>query len=203
MKEEVVAHYKNKSLDNIDGESWIDVFGYDGIYSVSTLGRIKSEQRVGRSGYLIKERILSQCFMRSNKCKSHVLYVTLYSLTGDKRSYPVHQLVGMSFIGLNSNECFIHKNKEMTDNRLVNIITGTRSLSSKLNYTHNKQYSKPPIYTPVPVKKYTRLIDNKSFIGGNELKIEYGKDVRPNIDSGIKNNKKRYGSFWVSELIIN
>ncbi len=34
---------KNLSLENMEGEEWTDVIGYDGIYSVSNYGRIKRE----------------------------------------------------------------------------------------------------------------------------------------------------------------
>ena len=34
--------YTNTALEDIEGEIWVDVFGFDGYYEVSNLGRIKS-----------------------------------------------------------------------------------------------------------------------------------------------------------------
>ena len=197
-----VPFFKDKTLEDLENEEWIDVFGYDGIYSISNLGRVKSERRFSQSGRLIKEKILSQCFMRSKKCKSPVLYVTLYSYTGQKKSFPVHYLVGISFLGEpDKSECFCHLDKVMTNNTLKNISIVKKSESSKINYKKGNQKPKTPIHTPAPVKKYKRLIDGKIFIGGNGLKKEYKKDVRSNIDDGIKKNKERYGSLWECYLI--
>jgi hypothetical protein len=194
-----VPFFKDKTLENLDNEEWVDVFGYDGLYSVSNLGRVKSERRYSQRGRLINEKILSQCFMRSKKCKSPVLYVTLYSYIGEKKSFPVHYLVGISFLREpDKSECFCHNDKIMTNNTLNNISVVKKSVSSKMNYEKGNQKPKTPVFTPKPVKKYKRLSDGKIFVGGLELKNEYDKDVRSNIDGGIKKNKKRYGSFWES-----
>lgn len=40
--------FRNLSLENLPEEEWIDVVGYEGLYQVSNLGRVKS---------IIKERI--------------------------------------------------------------------------------------------------------------------------------------------------
>ena len=45
--------YENLSLEDMEGEIWKDVVGYEGIYQVSNLGRIKSlDKRVNVSGFL-------------------------------------------------------------------------------------------------------------------------------------------------------
>jgi hypothetical protein len=40
-------------------EIWLDIKGYEGIYQVSTLGRVKSLEKVLKSGRIKKEKILS------------------------------------------------------------------------------------------------------------------------------------------------
>ena len=37
--------FLNYQIEDLEGEEWRDVVGYDGIYLVSNLGRIKSYQR--------------------------------------------------------------------------------------------------------------------------------------------------------------
>ena len=48
------------SLENIEGEKWNDVPGYDGIYQASNFGRIKSCERIDCRGRLRPERIRKQ-----------------------------------------------------------------------------------------------------------------------------------------------
>lgn len=55
--------YNNLQLEDLPNEVWVDVYGYDGIYEVSNLGRVKSLERYvsnGRGGKMsVKERILN------------------------------------------------------------------------------------------------------------------------------------------------
>jgi NUMOD4 motif len=55
---------KNLSLNDMDGETWLDVVGYEGLYMVSCFGRVKSLGRMKKSknGELtssVRERIMS------------------------------------------------------------------------------------------------------------------------------------------------
>ena len=43
--------FRNLSLENLPGEEWRNVVGYEGIYQVSSLGRVKA---------IIKKRIMAQ-----------------------------------------------------------------------------------------------------------------------------------------------
>lgn len=55
--------YQNLSLGNLPNEEWRDVVGYEGLYQVSNLGRIKSLDRyVEYPNYIkrINGRIMSQ-----------------------------------------------------------------------------------------------------------------------------------------------
>ena len=65
--------YKNKSLIDIEHEEWIDVIGYDGIYAVSNLGRVKGLERViereNNRPLNLREKIKSQQFSLKNKKK--------------------------------------------------------------------------------------------------------------------------------------
>ena len=91
--------YKNKSLIDIEHEEWIDVIGYDGIYAVSNLGRVKGLERViereNNRPLNLREKIKSQQFSLKNKKKS-ALKVAL--CTDSKlKYYSVSRLVFFSF----------------------------------------------------------------------------------------------------------
>jgi hypothetical protein len=114
--------YKNKTINTLDNEIWVDCFGYDGIYSVSNLGRVKSENRYvnnGKSQRLVKERILSQAQSKDGRL--------MVNLSIDNKAKPtqVNQLVYYSFYpekinDMINNEVF-HVNKIVNDNRLINL----------------------------------------------------------------------------------
>ena len=76
-------------------EIWKDVVGYEGLYQVSNLGRIKSLKRKCKSihGYrTVSEKIYSQSVDRYG-----YLIVSLHK-NGKKKTYTVHRLVAKAFI---------------------------------------------------------------------------------------------------------
>jgi len=78
-----------------DTEIWLPVVGYEGLYEVSNLGRVKSLARKIRNpqGFrFLPERILSPD-------KSTEYYRVQLHKNGNKMRISVHQLVAMSFLG--------------------------------------------------------------------------------------------------------
>ena len=146
-------------------EIWKPVVGYEGLYEVSSFGRVRSLDRDDGRGWWIKGRILKQ-----DLCKNGGLRVTLYNRTKKTRFF-VHRIVAEAFIPNPYNKPEIdHINTIRTDNTVClnedgsvnydktnlrwvthkenmnNPITHTKSINSKLNYTYNmkavKQFSK-------------------------------------------------------------
>lgn len=108
-------------------EVWRDIPGYEGVYQVSDMGRVKSLERViMRSNgipRLIRERMLA--LSPSNK-QGH-LSANL-SVDGVLRPRKVHSLVMLAFVGPRPAGCEIrHLNSNHTDNRLCNLSYGTKS----------------------------------------------------------------------------
>ena len=84
------------------GEIWKDIPGYEGIYQVSTLGRVKSLDHVvvqcwgkGASERTYKGRLIKPC--RFKKKRAYV-YVDL-SKDGRVLRFSVHKLVLTTFVG--------------------------------------------------------------------------------------------------------
>lgn len=87
--------YKNLSLENIDGEIWKDIPGFEGLYQASNLGRIKSLERWYQSANLLKmpeniktQRINHKGYLYLHLCKN-----------GKKWATTVHKLIALTFIG--------------------------------------------------------------------------------------------------------
>jgi hypothetical protein len=90
-------------------EKWKDVVGYEGLYKVSDLGRVKNS--LG---------IIMKCFYK-DKSSDNYLRVAL-SKYGACKKYTVHRLVALAFIPNEKNKPLVnHKNGVKNDNRLSNL----------------------------------------------------------------------------------
>lgn len=200
--------WNDKTPTTLPGEAWVDVMGYDGIYSVSNLGRVKSEMRYNSVGALLKERIMTQHAVWSNphnlKERSKTLAIS-FSDNGKVRSYNVAVLVGRAFLGECKKGCvFSKKNKKWYDCRAENLEIKTYSDSHKLAYEkgNNLRRKNCLILNTIPRYVYIRLSDGKEFIGGDVDK-EYGRQVRTNIKNAIIRNGTAFGSFWERRQIFH
>lgn len=106
----------------MQNENWKPVKGYEGVYSISNLGRLKSEARLvvnNKSGgnRLIEESILNRVSVNS----SGYLNCLLYKNNKGKPVY-IHRLVAEHFITKVDGKNFVnHKNGIKTDNRNENL----------------------------------------------------------------------------------
>ena len=105
--------YKNLSLENLEGEIWLSIEGYEGLYEVSNMGRVKSL----RDGYgNPREKILKQA-----KMKNGYLYVQIWK-DRKVKNCKVHRLVAIAFIPNPNNYPTVNHNNEIkTDNRVSNL----------------------------------------------------------------------------------
>ena len=107
-------------------EEWKDVVGYEGIYQVSSLGRIKSLERMRCHGKTYKEKI---------KC-SHLIngyVVVMLFKNGKHKNCKVHRLVAEAFIPKPENKpCIDH----IDTNRENNCVENLRWVTYQENY-HN------------------------------------------------------------------
>ena len=95
-----------------ENEIWRNIEGYEGLYQVSSLGRVKS---LGNDKSR-KDKILFQY-----ESKSGYLYVTLCK-EGKLKSFRVHRLVANAFIpNPNNFKCVNHKDECKTNNCVDNL----------------------------------------------------------------------------------
>lgn len=115
-------------------EIWVDITGYEGLYQISNLGRVKSlEKKAGLSNR--KEKILKQHLDKDG-------YVKVYLCKNSKvRFLSVHRLIAEAFIP-NPNDLpqINHKDENKQNNKIenlewcsckYNINYGTRTIRSK------------------------------------------------------------------------
>lgn len=192
--------YKNLSMSSLDGEVWRDIKGYETMYQVSNMGRIKS---------FITNRILKQCFAGNNQPQ-----VILCSDGVKKKAY-VLMIVGRAFIGecdRSKNEVYCHLNMIKTDNRACNISITSKSNERILAYHYGRLRS--GIIRNSRVK--TRFRPKYYYIGTRKDGIEekytsdglikkFGSGHRSIIRcvKGVKYFRTAYKMTWRRELISN
>src|SRR5699024_9791306 len=121
-------------------ERWLPVPGYEGLYSVSDRGRVRSEGRTvkyitGRSGR-VPERIL-----KTSKHGDGYLQVSL-SKNNKRKTHYVHRLVLEAFVGEAPPEAqACHWNDTPEDNRPENLRWGTSSENRLDSVRNGRHYS--------------------------------------------------------------
>lgn len=122
------------SLDDLDGEIWHDMFGFDGLYSVSNFGRVKREFRYDEMGRKLVEKILSRQYWKTKKGNITGAKVT-WGCGGKMYSKAVSILVAEAFLGeIPENHCVVHLDKDVCNDLLINLKIMTYSDSLKLDY---------------------------------------------------------------------
>ena len=111
-------------------ERWEEIPGYEGMYEVSDLGRVKSVERMvrhhrSRTGFARrKERILQQTQRRGE-----YVMVGLFDGEGNQTKHSVHRLVMLAFNGP-SDKTVHHKDYNPKNNALTNLTYMTSEANS-------------------------------------------------------------------------
>lgn len=162
-------------------EIWKDIEGYEGLYQVSSEGRVKS-LKFG------KEKIL-----KNIKDSKGYLKVQLHK--EGRKTFKVHRLVATAFIPNSNNLPEVnHKNENPTDNRVDNLEWCNRTYN--INYgTRNNKTSKA---LSIPILQFTK---NGKFIRKWDSMIEVEKDLgfyHGHISKCCKcKYKTAYGFAWM------
>ena len=172
-------------------EIWKDIKGYEGLYWISNLGRVKNKH-----GKILKPRLSSNgyyniCLYKNSKAKC----------------YTVHRLVAEAFINNPDNLPEInHKDENITNNHFSNL--------EWCDHVYNSNYgTKTKRMVESKIRKQSKLLaipkdDNKHmrvYMNTNDacsrLVMETGK-TKANINCGINacingRCKSAYGFYWI------
>lgn len=109
-------------LEDLDGEEWRDIAGYEGYYKISNYGRVKSFCNG-------KVKILKPCLNTKG-------YLCVFLFKGKIRKvFPIHKLVAEAFIPNSKNKSEIdHKYNNKMDNYFENLRRVTSSENKKYAY---------------------------------------------------------------------
>lgn len=132
----------NYTAYEISTEQWKDIFGYDGAYQVSDLGRVRSH----KSG---EWKVL-----RPGKDKGGYLLVGLCK-DGKQKSFFVHRLVAQAFIENDNifNTEINHRNEDKSDNKVSNLEYCDRQYNMTYNDLHHRRIAKRDNYIRPKIEK--------------------------------------------------
>lgn len=101
-------------------EIWKNIVGYEGLYQVSNLGRIRSLDRISKRNSISTRRIRGT-IMKTHKYTNGYLFISLCK-DGEKKHFLIHRLVAMAFIPCCTEGYEVnHKNEKKTDNCVDNL----------------------------------------------------------------------------------
>jgi hypothetical protein len=124
-------------------EVWVNVNGYEGIYQISNLGRVKCLDRFVTTKNGVK-KYLKEKIMRVRKCEKGYFKIGLRKNDIKQKQFFVHRLVAIAFIqNINNKKIINHINGIKTDNRLENLEWCTYSENQIHAYRNGLNYSNP------------------------------------------------------------
>lgn len=182
----------------MEQEVWIDIEGYEGIYMVSSYGRVKSLTRIDSGGHKRNGAVLKESNSR------HGYSSVWLCKFGISELHLVHRLVAINFLdNHNSYPVVNHKNGIKSDNRLENLEWCTYSYNSKHAFnTLGRKPTKPNIgrfsdlnYHSKPIIQLSKDgIQIREFACAMDAKRELGVN-NTKICEVLKGTRKHAGGF--------
>jgi hypothetical protein len=146
-------------------EEFRNIKGYEGLYQISNLGKVKSLKRKLSDGRKLKEKILKP---QTNNCG--YLRVNLYKYRKMK-SFLIHQLMAMAFLNHipNGHKSVVdHIDNDKNNNRLENL----QIITSRHNLSKDKKGGSSE-YTGVSWSKATSKWRSQLTVQGKVLHLGY------------------------------
>lgn len=153
---------RNEEPKDLDGEVWKSIDGYDELYMISNLGRVKSIGSICKNprwgGYEIKR---TSKIIKPELSNSHVKdgYLNI-RFTRKRKFLSVHQLVAKAFVNNPYNKPIVHHiNHNKQDNRAENLqwVTHKENTRYAIDFHGKWHLSGAAHYKSKPVYKINKL----------------------------------------------
>lgn len=154
-------------MENIS-EQWKPIKGFEGLYEVSDLGRVKSVSRTVRRGDIqqaVREKVLSP-----KVSKKGYLIVGLHKCAKTRYKY-IHRLVAEAFLEMPTSDCEVnHKDEDKTNN----IVSNLEWCSHVANVNHGTGRCRHDLELIKPVSCYKDGVLVKRYESITQASVELG-----------------------------
>lgn len=176
-------------------EEWKDIPGYEGLYQVSNLGRVKSLARQYQTGAHNVTISLPEVILKTKVRRTGYSLVTLNKDGVPKDAY-VHRLVAQNFLANDDNLPYVnHKDGNPRNNHVENLEWCTPQYNTRYNDAHIRggKNRRVPIIQKTFDGKIVRKWDSAAEAGE-----KYGKSGARNINNCLRfsNRETAYGFIW-------
>lgn len=187
---------KSLSLETQTGEEWRPVVGFEGLYEVSNLGRVKSLKReftdsMGR--HIIRPFKILKILIQS---QTGYPYLTLHK--NKKQYHPnIHRLVAEAFLPNPDNlPCVNHKDEDRTNSILSNLEWCTYGYNN--TYNNNQRVRQTTRYRKRGSRKICQYDLNGNLIRKYDMwPLEFQRIYGMRIQGCIDGSKQTaYGYVW-------
>lgn len=140
------------NFQELEGEIWVDIIGYEGLYMVSNKGRIKSLEvsKTTKNGQVRKNQLK---LLKNRLDGQGYHYVSLYK-NKVSLNHKVHRLVAINFVPNPQNKPQVnHKNFIKTDNTLDNLEWATNSENTIHSYLFSNRKTILSVQDHLEIKK--------------------------------------------------
>ena len=163
-------------------EIWRDIEGYEGLYQVSSFGRVK--------------RVTTGRILKGSKDTDGYLRITL-SKNGVKSNHKIHRLVAQAFIPNTENKSQVNHIDENKTNNMISNLTWMTAKENINHGTHNDRVSKtqsiPIIATNIKTGESTE------FYGARECARQLDLHQQ-HITSVLKGKRRQTGGYTFKYL---
>lgn len=146
-------------------EEWRDIVGYEGIYKISNIGRVKSLDRLNSRGFKINGRMLKIRNSRLGYPEVHLFH------NGKDKLVKVHRLVASAFVPNPENKAHVNHLDEKRDNNVFYNLQWVTSKENNNYGTHNQKVAKA---NSIPIKVIYRDNTYECWESGTVFAKEHG-----------------------------
>ena len=158
-------------------ESWKDIEGYEGLYQVSSFGRVK--------------RVTTGRILKGSKDSIGYLLVILYknNIGSTKK---IHRLVAEAFIPNPDNKPQVN---HIDEDKTNNIVSNLEWMTAKENSNHGTRNGRVSRSKSIPIIAINiKTGESQEFYGTNECARQLGLSPS-NISAVLKGRQKQTGGF--------
>ena len=168
-----------------DKEIWKNVVGYEGLYQVSSLGRVRSLEHIDSNGHPVKERVLAS-FLNRNGYRKANLY-----RDRNRKQVSIHRLVAAAFLDNPDN---LPEVNHIDEDKSNNAVSNLEYCTVLYNNTYGTRLERVAKALECPICAITSSGQRHYFDSVNEAARVLGLK-RQGITNCLHGRRKHHGGF--------